>query len=73
SGVTISEDESNGYAISIKLVLTFGVQLAKVAEEVQYAVKEKVEYMTNQGVARVDVTVEGVRYPEPEEDEDNND
>ncbi|MCD8482192.1 MAG: Asp23/Gls24 family envelope stress response protein [Verrucomicrobia bacterium] len=68
SGVVISEDEDSGYVIGVKLVLTFGVQLAKVAQEVQYAVKEKVEFMTNQQVARVDVTVEGVRYPEPEED-----
>jgi uncharacterized alkaline shock family protein YloU len=66
SGVTITEDDGGRYIIGVKLILTFGVQLAKVAEDVQIRVREQVESMTNQDVSRVDVTVEGVRYPEQE-------
>lgn len=64
SAISISETDKGAYHIGIKLILTFGVQLAKVAEEVQISVREQVENMTNKDVARVDIVVDAVRHPE---------
>lgn len=64
SAISISETPEGAYHIGIKLILSFGVQLAKVAEEVQMAVREQVENMTNKDVVRVDIVVDGVRQME---------
>lgn len=71
--VSIREDENGSYEIGIKLILTFGVQLAKVAEEVQIAIRDQVQNMTNKDVARVNVVVDGIRQNNPKgsEDEDS--
>ena len=66
-GVSISEDEHQHYVIGVKVILQFGTQLAKVAQDVQVAVRDQVENMTNKDVARVDVIVDGVRHTEEEE------
>lgn len=70
SSVTIKEEADGSYHIKVKLILTFGVQLAKVAQSVQQAVRDQVENMTNKDVAKVDIIVDGVRREEstPEED-----
>jgi len=70
SAVAIRELGDGSYHISVKLVLTFGVQLAKVAQAVQVAVREQVENMTNKEVSRVDVIVDGVRRETPHEAEE---
>lgn len=64
SAISITENPDGAYHIGIKLILYFGVQLAKVAEAVQNAVREQVENMTNKDVAKVDVVVDGVRSKE---------
>lgn len=62
--VSISEDDHGAYIIGVKLILSFGVQLAKVAEEVQIAVRDQVENMTNKSVSKVNVIVDGIRHPD---------
>jgi uncharacterized alkaline shock family protein YloU len=64
SSVSIKEDEDGSYNIGIKLILTFGVQLAKVAQAVQVSVRERVENMTNKEVSKVNVIVDGIRREE---------
>jgi len=72
SAVSIVEDEAEGsYHIRVKLILTFGVQLAKVAQNVQEAVRDQVENMTNKDVAKVDVIVDGVRREETAAENDD--
>ncbi|MEX0324802.1 MAG: Asp23/Gls24 family envelope stress response protein [Puniceicoccaceae bacterium] len=61
SSVGIQEEADGSYHISVKLILTFGVQLAKVAQNVQVAVRERVENMTNKDVTKVNVIVDGIR------------
>ena len=69
SSVSIQEDEDGAYVITVKLILSFGVQLAKVAQSVQVAVRDRVENMTNKDVSKVNVVVDGVRQEEPEAEE----
>jgi uncharacterized alkaline shock family protein YloU len=66
SAVTIQEQEDGSYHISVKLILSFGVQLAKVAQSVQVAVRERVENMTNKDVSKVNIIVDGVRQEHSE-------
>lgn len=61
SGVRVTESENANYLIEIRLVLKYGVELAKCAYDVQLAVKDRVENMTGKMVERVDVVIEGVK------------
>lgn len=70
SSVSIREEADGSYHICVKLILTFGVQLAKVAQNVQEAVRDQVENMTNKEVSRVDVVVDGVRRESTTDSED---
>lgn len=74
SGVRVSEDEAENYIIEVKVVLKFGVELAKTAYSIQQNIKDQVTRMTMKGVARVDVIIDGVKMEtvnrdEPTEDE----
>jgi uncharacterized alkaline shock family protein YloU len=69
SSVGIQEEADGSYHISVKLILTFGVQLAKVAESVQVAVRERVENMTNKDVSKVNVIVDGIRREDAPDEE----
>lgn len=60
-GVRISEDPVGDYIIEIRVILRFGVSLAKVAVQIQENIKEKVSKMTMKNVSRVDVIIDGVR------------
>jgi len=73
SAVSIREEADGTYHIQLKVILIFGVQLAKVAQSVQVSVRDQVENMTNKDVSRVDIIVDGVRKEQvggDEEDED---
>jgi uncharacterized alkaline shock family protein YloU len=60
-GVRVTEEESGGYFIEVRVVMRFGVELAKVAMQIQEQVTEKVSQMTMKGVSRVDVIIDGVK------------
>lgn len=69
-GVRVEEDEVGDYKIDIRVILRFGVELAAVATHIQQRVAEQVEKMTSKSVARVNVTIDGVRTDaeKPKED-----
>ena len=60
-GVRVTESEQGNYVIEIRLILNYGVELAKCAYDVQIAVKDRVENMTGKMVERVDVVIDGVK------------
>ena len=63
-GITVAENDRGCYEVTVKVVLRFGVELAKVGEDIQNAVREQVTRMTNKKVSRVDVLIDGVRIAE---------
>ena len=63
------EEENDSYFITVRLILAFGYQLAKTADEVQRVVRDQVTKMTNKQVARVDIMIEGVRTPDNTKEE----
>ena len=62
-GVKVTEDARGDYAIELRVVVTYGTEIGRTAYEVQVAVRKQVIAMTDKGVSRVDVIVEGVRLP----------
>jgi uncharacterized alkaline shock family protein YloU len=63
-GVRVDEDEVGDYKIEIRVILRFGVELAKVATEIQARIASQVEKMTSKNVAVVNVVIDGVRTDE---------
>ena len=70
-GVRVSEDEAGNYQIEIRVLMEYGVELAKTAETLQMIVAKQVTNMTGKPVANVDVIIEGVKMAEEEEPEAN--
>lgn len=70
AGVRVDEDEVGGYIIRIHVVLEFGVDLAKTAQDVQNAVREQVKRMTSKNVSRVDVIIDDVKMPNSDQDDE---
>lgn len=60
-GVEVSIDEVGNYEIKLHVEMRFGVELAKIARVVQSHVREQVQRMTDNGVSKIDVMIDGVR------------
>ena len=61
SGVKVSEDEAGLYLIEVRVTMEFGVELAKVAAQLQKVVSEKVLQMTDTQVSRINVFIDEVK------------
>lgn len=68
-GVKVNMDEE-GTNIELSLVILHGVNIVKLAEEVQNNVKEAVESMTGIKVKDVDVTISDIIFEEKKEVEE---
>ena len=64
AGIRVEENENGHYVIVIQVILSFGVELAKTAFEIQKEVRDHVQKMTNKQVAKVDVVIEEVKMPD---------
>jgi uncharacterized alkaline shock family protein YloU len=70
-GVRVEEDEVGDYKIEIRVILRFGLELAKVASQVQQNIADQVQKMTSKQVASVNVIIDGVRMAEPKAESDS--
>tara|TARA_B100000949_G_C14111477_1_gene378566 strand:- start:19 stop:480 length:462 start_codon:yes stop_codon:yes gene_type:complete len=61
TGIRVDEDESGNYIIKIRVILSLGVRIAKIAYEIQKTIGDRVRKMTSKRVAKVDVFIEGVK------------
>jgi uncharacterized alkaline shock family protein YloU len=64
-GVRVSTDDNGNYVIEIRIVVSFGTEIAQSAYNVQTAVRKRLVAMTGNNVANVDVIVEGVKTFSP--------
>jgi len=69
-GVRVSEDQAGNYQIEIRVLMEYGVELAKTAETLQMIVAKQVTNMTGKPVANVDVIIEGVKMADDIGNED---
>jgi uncharacterized alkaline shock family protein YloU len=63
-GVLI-EPEGDSYAVRVRVQMEFGVELAKVAYDIQEVVRDNLQKMANLSVTRVDVVIDGITNDTP--------
>jgi len=71
-GVRVREDEGGVYEIEIRVILDFGVELARTGGQIQQTVREEVSKMTSKEVGRVDIIIDGIHVPEAPKDDTTN-
>lgn len=64
--VEVGEREA---AVDLFVIVEYGVRIPDVAVQVQENVKEAIESMTGLAVVEVNVHVQGVSFPEPQEEQ----
>lgn len=52
--------------VSIALNLSFGVRISEACTAVQQSIKDNIQTMTGMAVSKVNVTVAGIVFPEPQ-------
>jgi uncharacterized alkaline shock family protein YloU len=68
-GVRVQESAEGAYEIEIRLVMAYGSELAKAAQNVQLAIRNQIQTMTGKDVAKVDVIIDGVKAKEEKKKE----
>jgi len=68
-GVRVSVDEGGNYEIEVRVLLDFGVELAKTGGQIQQAIRDEVSKMTSKDVSRIDITIGGVHVSEKSSEE----
>jgi uncharacterized alkaline shock family protein YloU len=63
-GVRVQENADGQYQIEIRLIMEYGAELGKTAQNVQLAIRNQINSMTGKDVARVDVVIDGVKMKE---------
>ena len=69
-GVRISENE-NGYVIEVHVIMKFGVEMGKTAQEIQRRISDQIDKKTSSPVSKIDVVIEGVETEETQPKETN--
>jgi len=67
-GVEVGETEA---AIDLDIVVEYGVSIAELGRSIQRNVKQAVERMTGLRVVEVNIAVDDVYLPTPDDDQDN--
>ena len=60
-GVKVSESTDGGYDIEVRVVLEFGVDLAKVGVSIQEAIRDQILAMTGNHVKNIDVVIDDIK------------
>ncbi len=60
-GVTVADSDGGAYDIEVRVILRFGVDLAKVGMQIQETVRDRVVDMTSKPVERIDVVIDGIK------------
>ena len=60
-GVRVAEGDAGAYEIEVRVILRFGVDLAKVGIRIQETVRDRVMEMTSKPVERIDVVIDGLK------------
>jgi uncharacterized alkaline shock family protein YloU len=60
-GVRVAETDGGAYDIEVRVILKFGVDLAKIGMQIQETVRDRIVDMTSKPVERVDVVIDGIK------------
>ncbi len=70
-GVKVAEAKDGGYDIEVRVVLEFGVDLAKVGVAIQEAVRDQILAMTGNHTKNIDVVIDDIKMDSSDKDEDD--
>ena len=72
-GVQVSEAEGGGYEIEERVVLRFGVDLAKTGLSIQESIRDQILTMTGNHAKNIDVVIDDIKQASTEKDLDDSD
>jgi len=72
-GVNVTETEDGGYEIEVRVVLRFGVDLAKTGTQIQEAIRDQILSMTGNHAKTINVVIDDIKQEHIEEEDSNND
>jgi len=72
-GVQVSEAEGGGYEIEVRVVLRFGVDLAKTGLSIQESIRDQILTMTGNHAKNIDVVIDDIKQASTEKDLDDSD
>ena len=69
----VTESSEGGYEIEVRVVLEFGVDLAKIGMSIQEAIRDQILAMTGNHTKTIDVVIDDIKMDanEKEDDADN--
>jgi uncharacterized alkaline shock family protein YloU len=70
-GVKVTESAENGYEIEVRVVLEFGVDLAKIGTTIQEAIRDQILAMTGNHTKCIDVVIDDIKMDSIEKDSDD--
>ena len=69
-GVKVAESESGGYDIEVRVVLEFGVDLAKVGLLIQESIRDQILAMTGNHAKTIDVVIDDIKMDSSEKEQE---
>ncbi|MFP6854804.1 MAG: Asp23/Gls24 family envelope stress response protein [Opitutales bacterium] len=60
-GVRVADTDGGAYDIEVRVVLKFGVDLARIGMQIQETVRDRIVDMTSKPVERIDVVIDGIK------------
>lgn len=70
-GVKVSESTDGGYNIEVRVVLEFGVDLAKVGVSIQEAIRDQILAMTGNHAKNIDVVIDDIKLEPSDKEADD--
>ena len=67
-GVKVTEIDGGGYDIEVRVVLEFGVDLAKVGVAIQEAIRDQILAMTGNHAKNIDVVIDDIKMESQDKD-----
>ena len=71
-GVNVEESEGGGYDIEVRVVLQFGVDLAKTGLSIQEAIRDQILSMTGSHAKNIDVVIDDIKMDAVHKEEEEN-
>ena len=69
-GVKVKESPDGGYEIEVRVVLEFGVDLAKIGVAIQETIRDQILSMTGNHARSIDVIIDDIKMDSPDKAED---
>ena len=70
-GVKVTETSDGGYEIEVRVVLEFGVDLAKTGVTVQETIRDQILSMTGNQARSIDVIIDDIKMDSQDKDEND--